>query len=68
LTEKEVKLKLFEDYERIHGLVFSKEHKQKMMDDLDLYSFIEKMNEYMAFGYQSIMVFEGADNDNIQRI
>ena len=25
MTEKEVKLKLFEDYERIHGLVFSKE-------------------------------------------
>lgn len=68
MTEKEVKLKLFEDYERTHGLVFSKEHKQKMMDDLDLYSFIEKMNEYMAFGYHSIMVFEGADNDNIQRI
>lgn len=58
MTETEVKLKLFEDYERIHGLVFSKEHKQKMMDDLDLYSFIEKMNEYMALGYQSIMVFE----------
>lgn len=58
MTEEEVKLKLFEDYERIHGLVFSKEHKQKMMDDLDLYSFIEKMNEYMAFGYQLIMVFE----------
>lgn len=68
MTEEEVKLKLFEDYERIHGLVFSKEHKQKMMDELDLYSFIEKINEYMAFGYQSIMVFEGANNDNIQRI
>lgn len=49
MTEEEVKLKLFEDYERIHGLVFSKEHKQKMMDDLDLYSFIEKINEYMYF-------------------
>lgn len=58
MTEEEVKLKLFEDYERIHGLVFSEGHKQKMMDDLDLYSFIEKMNEYMALGYQSIMVFE----------
>ena len=52
----------------IHGLVFSEEHKQKMMDELDLYSFIEKLNEYMAFGHQSIMVFEGANNDNIQRI
>ena len=68
MTEKEVKLKRFEDYERIHGLVFSEEHKQKMMDELDLYSFIEKLNEYMAFGHQSIMVFEGANNDNIQRI
>lgn len=57
MTEEEVKLKLFEGYERIHGLVFSKEHKQKMMDDLDLYSFIEKMNEYMAFGYRSKVVF-----------
>lgn len=47
MTETEVKLKLFEDYERIHGLVFSEEHKQKMMDELDLYSFIEKINEYM---------------------
>lgn len=68
MTETEVKLKLFEDYERIHGLVFSEEHKQKMMDELDLYSFIEKLNEYMAFGHQLIMVFEGANNDNIQRI
>ena len=58
MTETEVKLKLFEDYERIHGLVFSEGHKQKMMDDLDLYSFIEKMNEYMALGYQPTMVFE----------
>ena len=33
MTEIEVKLKLFEDYERIHGLVFSEEHKQKMMDE-----------------------------------
>lgn len=47
MTETEVKLKLFEDYERIHGLVFSQEHKQKMMDELDLYSFISKINEYM---------------------
>lgn len=58
MTEEEVKLKLFEDYERIHGLVFSKEHKQKMMDELDLYSFIEKLNEYMAFGYRSKVVFK----------
>lgn len=58
MTELEVKLKLFRDYEAIHGLVLSEEHKQKMMDDLDLYSFIEKLNEYMALGYQSIMVFE----------
>ncbi|APC45853.1 hypothetical protein PQA01_gp31 [Streptococcus phage CHPC926] len=57
MTETEVKLKLLEDYERIHGLVFSQEHKQKMMDDLDLYSFIEKLNEYMAFGYCSKVVF-----------
>ena len=57
MTETEVKLKLFEDYECIHGLVFSQEHKQKMMDDLDLYSFIEKLNEYMAFGYCSKVVF-----------
>ena len=35
MTEEEVKLKLFEDYERIHGLVFSEEHKQKMKDELD---------------------------------
>ncbi|AXF53648.1 hypothetical protein [Streptococcus phage 123] len=57
MTETEVKLKLFEDYERIHGLVVSEGHKQKMMDDLDLYSFIEKLNEYMAFGYCSKVVF-----------
>lgn len=57
MTETEVKLKLLEEYERIHGLVFSQEHKQKMMDDLDLYSFIEKLNEYMAFGYCSKVVF-----------
>lgn len=57
MTETEVKLKLLEDYERIHGLVFSQEHKQKMMDGLDLYSFIEKLNEYMAFGYCSKVVF-----------
>lgn len=68
MTEEEVKLKLFEDCERIHGLVISESHKQKMMNELDLYSFIEKINEYMAFGHQSIMVFEGANNDNIQRI
>lgn len=58
MTEKEVKLKLFEDYERIHGLVVSESHKQKMMDELDLYSFIEKINEYMAFGYRSKVVFK----------
>ena len=47
MTETEVKLKLFEDYERVHGIVFSEEHKQKMMDELDTYSFIIKINEYM---------------------
>jgi hypothetical protein len=57
LTETEVKLKLFEDYERIHGLVISESHKQKMMDDLDLYSFIEKINEYMYFAKKSTMIF-----------
>ncbi|AYP28573.1 hypothetical protein if_gp33 [Streptococcus phage SW5] len=62
MTETEVKLKLLEEYERIHGLVFSQEHKQKMMDDLDLYSFIEKLNEYMAFGYCSKVVF----NQNVR--
>ena len=53
MTEEEVKLKLFEDYERTHGLVFSEEHKQKMMDELDLYSFISKINEYMYFAKKS---------------
>lgn len=62
MTETEVKLKLFEDYENIHGLVVSEGHKQKMMDDLDLYSFIEKLNEYMAFGYCSKVVF----NQNVR--
>ena len=62
MTETEVKTKLLEEYELIHGLVFSKEHKQKMMDDLDLYSFIEKLNEYMAFGYCSKVVF----NQNVR--
>jgi len=57
MTEEEVKLKLFEDYERIHGLVFSKEHKQKMMDELDLYSFIEKINKYMYFAKRSVVTF-----------
>ena len=57
MTGKEVKLKLFEGYERIHGLVFSKEHKQKMMDELDLYSFIEKINEYMYFAKKSTQIF-----------
>ena len=59
MTETEVKLKLFEDYERIHGLVFSQEHKQKMMDDLDLYSFNEKLNEYMYFAKKSTQIFRG---------
>ncbi len=59
MTETEVKLKLFEDYERINGLVFSQEHKQKMMDDLDLYSFIEKLNEYMYFAKKSTQIFRG---------
>ncbi|AMQ65777.1 hypothetical protein P9872_34 [Streptococcus phage 9872] len=36
--------------------------KQKMMDELDLYSFISKINEYMAFGYCSKVVF----NQNVQ--
>lgn len=65
MTEEEVKLKLFEDYERIHGLVFSKEHKRKMMDDLDLYSFIEKINEYMAFGYRSKVVFNRHTREHV---
>ena len=59
MTETEVKLKLFEDYERIHGLVFSQDHKQKKMDDLDLYSFIEKLNEYMYFAKKSTQIFRG---------
>lgn len=57
MTEEEVKLKLFEDYEQIHGLVFSEAHKQKMMDELDLYSFIEKINEYMYFAKKSTQIF-----------
>lgn len=57
MTEEEVKLKLFEDYERINGLVFSEEHKQKMMDELDLYSFINKINEYMYFAKKSTQIF-----------
>lgn len=57
MTEEEVKLKLFEDYERIHGLAFSEEHKQKMMDELDLYSFINKINEYMYFAKKSTQIF-----------
>lgn len=57
MTEKEVKLKLFEDYEHIYGLVFSQEHKQKMMDELDLYSFISKINEYMYFAKKSTQIF-----------
>ena len=57
MTETEVKLKLFEDYECIHGLVVSRKHKQKMMDELDLYSFIEKINEYMYFAKKSTQIF-----------
>lgn len=57
MTEEEVKLKLFEDYERIHGLVFSQEHKQKMMDELDLYSFISKINEYLVFAKKPLLIF-----------
>lgn len=57
MTETEVKLKLFEDYERIHGLVFSEEHKQKMMDELDLYSFISKINELMQRADNPIQIF-----------
>lgn len=57
MTEEEVKMKLFEDYERIHGLVISEAHKQKMIDDLDLYSFIEKINEYMYFAKKSTQIF-----------
>lgn len=57
MTETEVKLKLFRDYEAIHGLVFSEDHKQKMMDELDLYSFIGKINEYMYFAKESTRIF-----------
>lgn len=57
MTEEEVKLKLFEDCERIHGLVISESHKQKMMNELDLYSFIEKINEYMYFAKKSTHIF-----------
>ncbi|MCE2281756.1 hypothetical protein ACXOVL_01200 [Streptococcus thermophilus] len=57
MTETEVKLKLFEDYERINGIVVSEGHKQKMMDELDLYSFISKINEYMYFAKKSTQVF-----------
>lgn len=68
MTEEEVKLKLFEDYERIHGLVFSKEHKQKMMDDLDLYSFIEKINEYMYFAKKSTQIFSAHCKTSLKSI
>lgn len=57
MTEEEVKLKLFEDYERIHDLVLSESHKQKMMNELDLFSFIEKINEYMYFAKKSTQIF-----------
>lgn len=57
MTEKEVKLKLFEDYERIHGIVFSDDHKQKMMDELDTYSFINKINEYVHNAMNSTQIF-----------
>lgn len=59
MTEKEEKIKRFEEYERIHGLVFSQEHKQKMMDELDLYSFIGKINEYMYFAKKPTQIFRG---------
>ncbi|MCE2322771.1 hypothetical protein ACXOXS_01190 [Streptococcus thermophilus] len=57
MTETEVKLKLFEEYESIHGPVYSEEHKQKMMDELDTYSFISKMNELMYKAKNPIQVF-----------
>lgn len=57
MTETEVKLKLFEEYESIHGPVYSEEHKQKMMDELDAYSFISKMNELMYNANNPIQVF-----------
>lgn len=57
MTETEVKLKLFEEYESIHGSVYSEEHKQKMMDGLDTYSFISKMNELMYNANNPIQIF-----------
>lgn len=59
MTETEVKLRLFKDYEAIHGLVLSEEHKQKMMDDLDLHSFVLKLTEYTELGYQAMTVLGG---------
>lgn len=56
-TETEIKIELFEEYESIHGPVYSEEHKQKMMDELDLYSFISKINEYMYFAKKSTQIF-----------
>ena len=57
MTETEVKLKLFEEYESIHVPVYSEEHKQKMMDELDTYSFIKKMNELMYDANNPIQIF-----------
>lgn len=57
MTETEVKLKLFEEYESIHGPVYSEEHKQKMMDELDTYSFISKMDQLMYNAKNPIQVF-----------
>ena len=59
MTETEEKIKRFEEYERIHGLVFSKDHKQKMMDELDLDSFTDKINEYMYFAKKPTQIFRG---------
>lgn len=51
MTDTEVKLKLLADYEEIHGLVLSEEHKQKMVNELSLDSFIRKVTEYVYLGY-----------------
>lgn len=57
MTEAEVKLKIFEEYESIHGQVYSEEHKQKMMDELDTYSFISKMDQLMYNAKNPIQIF-----------
>lgn len=56
-TETEIKIELFEEYESIHGQVYSEEHKQKMMDELDTYSFISKMDQLMYDANNPIQVF-----------